>query len=194
VLFYLGNIALLKKDIPQAARLLRESLQHVPGSEVALNMLGTLECYQGHYDRAAALCEEALTEFRQQHWAHGIATVLHSLGNIALFQGDAMHARARFIESLRLWSENGNKLRSRRHKAVHRGLSRAVTLWTATDAIRASMGSVSPALRHRDYRALVDGAQARLDGRAQIAAVKTGGAMGFEQAVTFALSQDDLAM
>jgi predicted ATPase len=193
-LFYLGDIALCRQDFPRAVALLEESLRLEPRHAAAQNVRGTLACYLGDYDRATALCEGSLALMRAGQWTHGIATVLHSLGDIALFRGDVGQARARFGESLRLFSENGNKQRSvwclgglAALEATAGDAVRAVTLWAAAEAVHAAIGSPRPALRVEDYRQRVEAARAKIDGRTWFAAAAAGRAMSFEQAVTYAL-------
>jgi predicted ATPase/transcriptional regulator with XRE-family HTH domain len=191
---YLGDIALCRGDLPRARDWLDESLRFAPGWPNILNFQGTLACCEGDYDRARALCEEALAGMRAERWTHGIATVLHSLGDIALFSGDVGQAQDRFAEGLRMFGENGNKQRAvwclgglAALEATAGDAARAVTLWAAVEAIHAAIGSPRPALRVEDYRQRVEAARTKIDERAWANAAATGRAMNFEQAVTYAL-------
>jgi hypothetical protein len=141
-----------------------------------------------------ALCEEALAGMRKAGWTHGTATVLHSLGDIALFSGDEAQARSRFGEGLRLFSQSGNKQRSSWCLGGLAALAasvghaaRAVTLWSAVEAIHQSLGCPQPALRNEAYRQRVEVAQSQLDQQAVARAAAMGRAMRFEQAVAYAL-------
>jgi predicted ATPase/transcriptional regulator with XRE-family HTH domain len=192
---WLGDIALCQEDFPRAAALLEDSLRVRPAITAATNLLGTLACREGDYERAAALCGEALAEMQAQRFTHGIATVLHSLGDIALFRGGAQQAKARFTEGLRLFGENGNKQRAvwclgglAALEATAGDAARAVTLWSAAEAIHAAIGSPRPALRVEDYGQRVAAARGELDERTASIAEAAGRLMNFEQAVAYALA------
>jgi hypothetical protein len=180
--------------LPRARDWLDESLRFWPGFTSALNLQGTLACCEGDYGRARSLCEAALAGMRADRWTHGIATVLHSLGDIALFRDDAGQARSNFTEGMRLYSENGNRQRAVQClgglaalEATAGDAARAVTLWAAAEALHASIGSPRPALRVEDYRRRVEAAQAKIDERTWANAVAAGRAMSFEAAVAYAL-------
>lgn len=197
-LFYLAEIALCQKDFARVAQLCEECLRMTPDNGAVANLQGTLACYQGSYDRAEALCQQALADFEEGRWSHAVATALHSLGDIAFFRGDSAQTRSRFVESLRLFSENGNKQRAAwclsglaAVAATEGQASRAVTLWSAAEAIRASIGHMRPALRNDEYRECVEAVREQLDEKALSVTIAAGQAMSFDQAVEYALAMDD---
>ena len=194
-MFHLGSIALLKRDLPRARNWFKESLRFMPGYSATLNLQGTLACYEKDYEHAMALCSQALVLFQKDRWSHGNATGLHSMGDIALFQGDLQQSRQRFRESLRLFSENGNRQRAvwclgglAAVAAADDLAMQAMTIWTAAQAIHTAIGSPCPALRIDDYRTRVDAVHDRLDPGELAAAVSAGRSMTFEQAVAYALA------
>jgi predicted ATPase len=197
-LLTLGETALCQADVKRAASLFEEgvALERAQNWDASaeLNLQGALACYAGDYGRAAALCGEALEGMRALQWTFGTATVLHSLGDIGLFQGDAAQARARFGESLQLFDEYANRQRAvwclgglAALEATAGDAARAVTLWSAAEAIHAAIGSPRPALRVEDYRQRVEAARGQLGEQAASRAAASGRAMSFEQAVAYAL-------
>jgi hypothetical protein len=200
-LLYLGEIALCQKEFATVTEACEEGFGINLGAEAVINhrgILGTLACYQGDFDRAEALCQDMLASFQNVRWSHGVATVLHSLGDIALFRGDPTCAKSRFADSLRLFSDSGNKQRSTwclgglAAVAATKGqASRAVTLWSASEAIRASIGHLRPALRSDDYCARIDAVRDQLDGQALSTTTAAGRAMSFNQAVEYALAKGE---
>jgi tetratricopeptide (TPR) repeat protein len=198
-LYYLGYIALSAMDLPRATALLEESLGSIRSYKpVVLNVQGALACYQGDYERATALCSEALEAFRASGFKHGVAHALHNLGDVALCQGHVSRAATLFVESLRLCRVEGNQQRgvwSLSGLASVAALDgcplRAVMLWSAAEAIRASIGAARPALRMEDYRQWVVAARGHLDERAAASTEAAGRAMRFVQAVEYALQEGE---
>src|SRR5581483_2299691 len=76
-------------------------LQDDWGVARALNNLGDLEVYRGHYAEAAVLLEECLARFRKLQSPFGQSVALINLGRAALFNGDISRAYECFSESLR---------------------------------------------------------------------------------------------
>jgi len=147
----------------------------------------------GDDGRATAHYREALAYFREIGWSAGCALVLRAWGNLALLKGDLALARQHLLESLGLCHTAGltqcvvTCLDSLAALAATEGqATRAVTLWTAAEAIRRSI-VVPPHLRQRDFQARVDAARAQLDRQAQTAAEAAGQAMSLDQAVAAGL-------
>jgi non-specific serine/threonine protein kinase len=71
--------------------------------------LGRVRYGQGDYEHAAALLEQALTEFRDldDRWSLGLA--LNSLGLVDGLRGERSHAAERLLEALALWRAFANK-------------------------------------------------------------------------------------
>ncbi|MBI1877692.1 MAG: tetratricopeptide repeat protein [Chloroflexi bacterium] len=75
----------------------------------ALNAAGILAMYQGNFRRAATICEESLTLFRQLADKRGIAFALQGLAQVAMRAGQFTTARAMRQESLALCRELGDE-------------------------------------------------------------------------------------
>jgi tetratricopeptide (TPR) repeat protein len=102
----LASLALARGDdtgarslFEQAAAVAQQAAGHY---DWALTMVGEIARQTGELERAAAIYEQALAQFRDQGKPRGTAVVLHSLGHTELRQGLVPSARARFVESLLL--------------------------------------------------------------------------------------------
>ena len=189
-LFALGENALVQKKLQQAEMFFENCLKLAPAHGAILNGQGMLACYRGDFERAETLCQKALADFRKSDWGHGVATVRHSLGDIALFRGSPAQALEQYREGLRLFDEVGNRQRCTwclagiaATLATAGQPGQAVTLWSAVEAIRATIGSPRPALRDDDYHARVDAARTSLAPDALGDAESAGYMMSFEQTV-----------
>ena len=127
---------------------------------------------------------------RSRH--RGLASVLESLGQAVLVQGDAEHAQALFAQSLRLGQELGSKsafvLEGFAGLAGTQGQAdRAARLYGAAEALReATHRPIQPFDRSLRER-LLTAARAQLDAAAWQAAWAEGRAMPLEQAIAYAL-------
>jgi predicted ATPase/DNA-binding CsgD family transcriptional regulator/transcriptional regulator with XRE-family HTH domain len=74
----------------------------------ALTGAGMLAHYQGAYTRAAALCGQSLTLFRQLSDRRGVAVALHGLALVARSAGNYAAAGAMYQESLAISRELGD--------------------------------------------------------------------------------------
>ena len=198
-LFWLGTMALHRNELSHASVLMEESLRVLPVNEVGVRVTarfsqGMLALCQGDDATAADRCDEALAYYQQASFAFGVATVLHMMGDIALFRGDGAQAGQHYRQSLTILHHDGARQRAlwcleglAALAAMERHDARATTMWAAGDALRAGSGSIDTSIRHSDYRARVDIARSRLDGPARAMAEAAGRAMSFEDAVTYAL-------
>jgi hypothetical protein len=123
------------------------------------------------------------------------AGVFHDMGDIGLFSGDRTLARSRLSEALRLFGEAGDRpgavacLGSLAALAALEGdATRAVTLWSAAQAIRAATGTPIPPLRFEDYRQRVDAVRDQLGDYELATAIRLGSGMSFNQALEYALA------
>lgn len=195
-LFNLGEIALAHGDAARAVVWLEQShsvwreLGDKDYIALVLNVQGNLACYQSDYERATTLCRDALVIVQNMGSTHGIATTLHSLGDVALFQNDMPEAKRLFEAGLFIFRDTGNRQRASWCLAGLAAVAaaeghgqRAVTLWEAAEAIRASICNPRPALRHKDYGERVVIARSELDEQGLNAAVVGGRAMTLEQAI-----------
>ena len=197
-LFWLGIMAMHQRDFARAISLHEESLQVTPSDEqgtrvVAQFYQAMVWWCQGDDERALAQCTDSLEYLRATGWAFASATVLHTMGDIVLFQGDSDQAKEYYLESVNLL-----QLQNARQRIVWplAGLAalaasedqaiRAITLWAAVDALRASLNSVDLTMSHDGYQSRIAAARAKLDASTLAAAEAAGRQMGFDQAVAYA--------
>jgi non-specific serine/threonine protein kinase len=169
-----------------------------------LYSLGDTFILEGDYERGAALNEEAAALFRERGSKTGLHYALDNLGWAALLQGDHERARTSFEESLTLCKELGDKIIA---AASLEGLAcisgakgealRAAKLFGAAEALRQAVGAVAyqptpeeDSLRE-PYRA---SARSRLGEEAWEEALAKGRAMGLQEAIEYALSEEDSSM
>ncbi len=199
-LAWLGIMAMHQRDYPRAAALLEEGLAVVPAAEEGTRMLvqyhqGRAAWCMGDDARATALCREALAYFRQAGYYYGSGMVLHTLGDIALFQDNVEQAWQHYQEGLIILFREGARQRAVWYlaglaalAATDRQAARAATPWAAAEAIRVPVGRPQLPIRHDAYLARVSAARAQLDERALAAAEAAGRAMSFDQVVEYALA------
>jgi predicted ATPase/predicted Ser/Thr protein kinase len=121
----------------------------------ALIHLGRTELMRGEDERAVALLEEGLEVARELRDTWGISLALTTLAHAALRRDDWTQARALLAEALTAAQKRGDKriaaecLQATAGVVTAEGdLLRAVRVWAAADALRASIGaSSSPAER-----------------------------------------------
>jgi DNA-binding CsgD family transcriptional regulator/tetratricopeptide (TPR) repeat protein len=168
-------------------------------SAYALHNLAEVARHRGEYARAAALYGESLSLFQQMENYWGAAVNLMWLGMIALHQGEH-EAAARFLrESLTLSREMGYQEWS---AICLEGLAavagakeeagRAARLYGAAEALRETMGAPLPPVERSDYDRKVTVVRAQLGEAAFAAAWGEGKAMTPEEAVEYALSEEEL--
>ena len=114
-LVHLANAALGLGEIGQAERWLREAMpvvEHIDDPwqiAFALNNLGEVARSQEDYDRARPFYERAEAMYREADALGDHARLVHTLGYMALHDGDAARAEQLFHESLAAFQRLGNK-------------------------------------------------------------------------------------
>jgi hypothetical protein len=170
------------------------------GAAGSLIGLGQLALHERNYQQARASLEEGLAlsqETRQQVMSLW-AVVL--LGYVALRQGDAGRALALFAESQQQFYASGSKdgvayaLEGLASLAVTQGQpERAVRIYAWADATRAAIGDRRPAVEQADIDQDFTIIRSQLDEAAIAAAQDAGRAMMIEQAIAYALAEEDQA-
>jgi predicted ATPase/DNA-binding SARP family transcriptional activator/DNA-binding CsgD family transcriptional regulator len=162
---------------------------------------GFLALLEGEYERGTALIEESEALFRERRYKGLLQWVLANLGWATLLQGDHERARSSFEESLTLCKELGDKYVGAESLegmacviAAEQASGRAARLFGAGRALREAGGYYylpeEDALREPYLQA----ARSRLGEASWEAAFAEGQAMGFDEAVDYALSEDDSSM
>jgi DNA-binding NarL/FixJ family response regulator len=171
-----------------------------------LNQLCDTFVLQGDLERATVIGEKAVAVCREQNHRILLSDALCNLGWAALLRGDPERATTLYAESLELKRELGDKpllvkltvalpetLDGLACVAVAKGeAERAVRLFGATRALHEQ---VSDHTTTREYAALREpylaATRSQLSEEAWEAAFAEGRAMGFEEAVEYALSEEE---
>ena len=204
-LLTLAIAATLRADYEQAERSYAEGMSLVRELDSAyarflyLQNWGWTTLLQGDPARATALIEEAvdLARERRRGFMGLLSRPLDNLGWAALLGGELARAKAQFAENLMLSKERGNKgtlLMSLEGLACVAGAegeaTRAARLFGAAEALIEAIGyRLVPQERAvlEPYRASV---RSRLGEAAWEEAVAEGGALGLDQAIWYALSEE----
>jgi DNA-binding NarL/FixJ family response regulator len=211
-LLLLGQEMRFRGDFGKARELLEEGLviaRELGDPELLaqyLNQLCDTLVLQGDLERATVIGEEAIAMLREQNHRILLSDALCNLGWAALLRGDPERATRLYAESLELKRELGDKpllvkltvalpetLDGLACVAVAKGeTERAVRLFGAT---RAFNEQVSDHNYTREYAALrepyLTATRSQLSEEAWKAAFAEGQAMGFEEAVEYALSEEE---
>jgi predicted ATPase/DNA-binding SARP family transcriptional activator/DNA-binding CsgD family transcriptional regulator len=205
-LYTLGWAAMFGNEIQQASALIEEAVMLQRDSEDrvgvarSLLILGFVAVAQHNYEQAMALYEESVALAREV--GDGFSLVL-SLGVgalAALGQGDYQRTRLLCEEGLQtVWQlKITHLIAAYLHVAASlagsQGLSvRAARLWGAAENIREAIGTVlSPFERHL-YAPYIAAAQDHIEKEMWEAAWKEGRVMPLEEAIDYALSQEELS-
>jgi predicted ATPase/class 3 adenylate cyclase/DNA-binding CsgD family transcriptional regulator len=168
--------------------------------ELTLQYLADLDRDLGRYAEAAGAYEESLELARRRGNRHSVAYSLRGLGHVARSRGEYARARDLLKESLGLLRE----LRDRRCIPLClEGLAciavgpawaeRAARLLGAAGALQDRTGAPAPPSDMADYRRTEADARARL-GKERFAAIRAAGAaMPLDEAVAYALGEDEPA-
>jgi len=204
VLGLLGLIAIGRRDYAGATPLLEESLAlaRVAGARqavsTALNGMGGVAMAQGDPQRAAPLFAESLEVRRALGDRRGSIPMLVLLAEAMLACGDIVRARALLGESFALSREidyyQGYSwgLKTAAELAVAAGQAeRAARLLGADEALREAHTIPIWSDPRRQYDRLVATARAALGDETFAAAWAAGRALTLEQAIAYALSEDD---
>lgn len=201
-LFWLGIVSMHLNDFAQSLRLHAESLRVMPEVEVGTRIVvhfyqGMVWWCQGDDVRAMLCCDEALAYFRETGFDLGSATVLHTMGDIELFQSKLDRAKDYYLESVALLHRQSYRQRIvwplaglAALAAVEGEATRAITLWAAADALRAAVNSIDRTMSHDGYVLRVEAARVRLAEQTIAAAETTGRGLNFDQAVAYALEAE----
>jgi DNA-binding NarL/FixJ family response regulator len=205
VLNHLGALASARGDTARALVLYEEALASsrkvgsMQNVATALGNLGYTTLVYGDRQRATALLEESLALFQELGDMVDIAICLVNLGLAVLTQGDHERAGALIEESLAIACEIRSKnitidcleamvVLAGARSQVHR----AAQLWGAAQALREDIGTDLAV----DERALLEpyvvALRSLLNEASWEAAVTEGKAMTAEQAVEYALSEEEL--
>jgi non-specific serine/threonine protein kinase len=184
----------------QEAEALRRELVDRPAIAHLLIFLGLAAVDEGDHDRAVARLEESLALNRELGDTLGIAMSFSTLGMTELSRGDRERAAPPLEEALRLLRDRGDKvgiatsLLGLAGVALSRGRpARAARLWGASEALRETIGlPLTPFVRSNyDYEGDLAAARSQLDERGFAAVWSEGRAMTPEQAIEYALSQEE---
>jgi predicted ATPase len=163
-----------------------------------LSGLGEVALRQGDYTRATQLMEESLELRRQLGNKWGVGVSLGMLGWVAMRERDWDRAIVRLGESLEVRQEIGDKggsawcLERLAAVAMMQGVAeKAVRLFGAAAALRSSIGSVIDPVDQANYKKNINSLRAKLGRERFKAAWDDGHALTLEQAVAFALKNQE---
>jgi predicted ATPase/class 3 adenylate cyclase len=166
----------------------------------ALNSLGDLSRMMGDYVRAREVYEESLSLFRRLDVRIDIPASLHNLGHVALALGEIEEAKGLFIEALHLHTSYRNRSGIAESLAGLAGVAgaekhpeRAARLFgaSASAAPQERPGRQDWAAEQADYERILASARAQLDEATWETAWQEGRAMKMEQAIEYALREND---
>jgi tetratricopeptide (TPR) repeat protein len=201
----LGSLCSQEGDLPAARALYDESLVICrelgdrSGIAWARNGLGVTARHDEDYSAARELFEESLAIFRELGDREGIANALNNLGLVAAARGDFAAARALQEESLTIYCALGDRSGIATSMEGLAGIAfasdepgRAACMWGAMERLREEIGApLVPSERHH-YDRTVAAAGAALDDVATFDfAWQKGRAMMLEQAIAYALKNND---
>jgi predicted ATPase/DNA-binding SARP family transcriptional activator/DNA-binding CsgD family transcriptional regulator len=180
----------------ESLELERQSGSNMGVSGVLFNM-GYTELARGNHEHATALLDESLAIGREIGDKGMMAAALLGLGIAATLRGEPSEAEAPLKESLAI----GLELENRTDMAeVLEGLAeaagalgqdlRAARLWGAAAALRKETGVNWASAERTLHEPQLSAARARLDEPAWEAAFAEGQAMTFEEAIEYALSEE----
>jgi predicted ATPase len=164
-----------------------------------LMSLARVALAQPDYAQARAWLNESLTLCQAQALEGYIRPlVLLTLGRVACYEGDYASGWAHYIESLAGYQEIGNREGIAHNLVALGGLAamqaqpvRAARLWGAAEELHDRDRVHLDRLERRDHNAAVAAARAQLDESTFSAAWAAGRTMTLEQAIAYALSEDD---
>jgi predicted ATPase/DNA-binding CsgD family transcriptional regulator len=203
----LGVVAQEQGDYERAAALHLESLalSRVLGDSLeigwGLRSLAQVYLMQGQLERSATLLEESQSILRELGTKLTLSQTLRTLGETVLRQGDVSRAAAVYSEGLALAAEAGSKtevagfLEGLAEVALTHGrLARAARLRGAAGALREAIGSPPSPSDGFDpgYESALATASSRLDGAAWETAWAEGRQMTQEEAIGYALLDEEV--
>jgi predicted ATPase/DNA-binding XRE family transcriptional regulator len=201
---YLGLVAYRLGDYETAYSLTEETLviRRRLGDKQAiaysLHNLGVFTLAQGNPDRARTFFLQDLILFREVGDKSGMVLALQYQGLLAMLQGDAVQAQSILEQGLTLSLETGPRWISSNYLlwlagiAIDRGqIGRATRLCSAAKAQLAVSTSYWDAFERRYYEHVVAHARASLGEDAFALAQEEGKTMSVEQAIAYALENED---
>jgi predicted ATPase/DNA-binding NarL/FixJ family response regulator len=199
----LGGVAREQGDYERASCLYRAGLvaaQKVGdtrGIALARDHLGDMAQLQGDDERAATLYEESLTLFREVGDLRRTSVALMNLGNVAIKRGDLERALTLYREGLELAQAVRDRHRIAEgiegvaNSALLQGrATRAARLFGAAEAVREAISVPVPPSERAAYVRRMDAVCDRLGEAAYAAARVEGRAMTPEQAIGYALAEE----
>jgi len=201
----LAVIAFDSGDFERARRLWGEALEvnrelgNAAGTLDILVNMGYTELARGDHERATVLLEESLALSREMGYKGAMATSLLSLGIAAMLKGDLNRAKALIEESLTNNLELGVKTEIAEGLEGLAGVMgalgadlRAARLWGAASALREAIGVAWGLAERMVHEPMLAAARARLDEAVWESAFAEGRAMELEEAVKYALSEEEI--
>jgi DNA-binding CsgD family transcriptional regulator len=203
-LFNIGITWYVRGDVGRALRFLEEALalsREVGDPSMIASIsthLGYTHLLDGDLERARMLSREAATILREQNHRHSVALVLDNLGWAALLENDSERAATVFTEGLMLRREIGEKeavpgnLEELASVAGTQGETRrAARLFGAARMLREAMSVQQEYGEHALEAPYFSAARTQLDETSWEAAFEEGRAMTYEEAVEYALFEEE---
>jgi predicted ATPase/DNA-binding CsgD family transcriptional regulator len=204
ILIGLAAISFEGNDFRRARRLWGEALTFAReqgnafSAAGALMLMGYAELSQGNQGKATTLLQEALVLYRELAIKINVARCLSGLGIAAASQGDPWRAKSLLGESLETFRELGSKVDVAEDLDALAGTAgalgenlRAARLWGAAEGIRKACDAPWSLTDRLLYEPQLAAIRSRLDKADWESAWSEGRAMGLEQAVEYALSNDE---
>jgi predicted ATPase/DNA-binding SARP family transcriptional activator/DNA-binding CsgD family transcriptional regulator len=210
-LLNLAVAVMLRGELERATVLLEESLPlsrelsdkwGLARSCLALGIVTMLrDDYEQDYERAKVLIEEGLAVSQESGDVYSSGLALNQLALMALLQKDYGRTEVLCKECLELSRQSGMVhniayvLQISAALAGSRGQPvRSARLWGAAEALREAIGTSFSPMEHRTYGPYIAAARAQLGDAAWEAAWQEGRAMSMEEAIEYALSEDDFTL
>ena len=203
-LFDLGAAAAFQNELERASALAEEAmtLQRELGDEVGLArsllVLGLVALARYDYEQVMMLQEESLALAHKMEDDFAIILSLQHLAIASLYQGDYRRARALYKRGLELCRQQKTRHLTVAHLHVSAALAasqgrpqRSARLWAAAAALREAIGATLPPFKRRGWDPYIDTARAQMDEEAWEAAWAEGRAMPPEQAIEYALAEEE---
>jgi len=192
-----GNFERARRLREEALALSRDLGNVISAAHILFNM-GYTELALGYREQATSLIAEALALGQELRNKELVAGCLLSSGIALMLQGDPERAKAMFARSLILDAEMGSKsgiaedLESTAGAVGAMGQDlRAARLWGAAMALRETIGIHWGTAERILHEPLLEAARSRLDKALWEAALSEGKAMRLEEAVEYALSEEE---
>jgi predicted ATPase/DNA-binding SARP family transcriptional activator/DNA-binding CsgD family transcriptional regulator/Tfp pilus assembly protein PilF len=168
-------------------------------ARVLINV-GFVDIAFGNYERSTELLEEALAIARELNSRELRAHSLMCLGLAATLRGKPERAQTMLVESLEIdvtreaKADIDEDLEALATTAGALGQhARAARLWGAAESLRGAIGAVWALPERMVFEPLRDAARSRLDEAAWAAEFARGRAMGWKEAVEYALSEEGIS-